>query len=591
MATPSPTARTADAEDLTVPVLIVGAGAAGARAAIALAERGFDPLVVSQRARDDAHTVWAAGGINAALGSRDPEDGWAHHAADTLREGHLLNHPRAVERMAQEMPERIRELAAWGMPFARTESGRIEQRYFGAQSYRRTCFVGDRTGRALLATLVARAQQLGVTYRDSLTVARLLSDGERVCGAIGCDGRTGRFVLIRTPTIVLATGGYSALYSRHTSRDDENNGDGVALALQAGASLADMEFVQFHPTGMVGERYGAAWDGHLVTEAVRGEGGRLYNACGDRFMAAHAPQQMELAARDVVARAIAREIGAGRGTAQGGVHLDVSHCDAATLQARLPATYERFQSLGTDIATDPMEVAPTVHYSMGGICADPDTGATEVSGLYAIGEAAAGLHGANRLGGNSLAETVAAGQRVGAHLAQVLAQDASEATLPADLPSRFQQERQALEALTAAGPQATALLTELRALMEQHAGILRDGATLQAGLERLTELRQRWHRSVAANAGGAPALEPALNLQFGLTLAEAILQAAIARTESRGAHYRTDCPHLDPAQQANLTVRLAGERLALAWKPVPAPSPEVQAALARGTQLDYHLLE
>ncbi len=290
-------------EVVTTPVLVIGAGAAGARVAIELAESGVEPLVIGKRDHGDAHTTWAAGGVNAALGSLDPEDDWTIHAADTFNEGHHLNDPDAVELTTREMPDRIRELEAWGMPFDRTADGDVNQRYFGAQSYRRTCFVGDRTGEAMLETLIERAQALDVPYRENVMITRLLSDGERVDGAVGFDMETGEGLLFRTNHVVLAAGGFSALYHRHSSRDDENNGDGQALALEAGARLMDLEFVQFHPTGMVGDRYGEEWDGRLVTEAVRGEGGRLYNAAGERFMERYSPDQMELDARDVVARA------------------------------------------------------------------------------------------------------------------------------------------------------------------------------------------------------------------------------------------------------------------------------------------------
>src|SRR6056297_3329644 len=315
---------------IDISVLVIGAGAAGARSAITLAEQGVDDvLVIGKRNHGDAHTTWARGGINGALGTHDPEDNWAVHAADTLNEGHFLNDPEKVETVAKQMPDRLRELDEWGMEYSRTDDGEIDQRFFGAQSFRRTAFAGDHTGESMLNTLVDRAQELEIPYRENVMITKLLSDGEQVHGAVGCDMDSGRFVLFNTGSIVLAAGGYAAIYNRHTSRDDENNGDGPALALDAGASLMDMEFVQFHPTGMVGGRYGEEWDGRLVTEAVRGEGGRLFNADvsageasggpgeaaspgGERFMERYSPAQMELDARDVVARAIDREVREGR---------------------------------------------------------------------------------------------------------------------------------------------------------------------------------------------------------------------------------------------------------------------------------------
>ena len=402
-------------------VLVIGAGAAGARTAIELAERGVeDVLVLGKRNHGDAHTTWARGGINGALGTRDPEDSWEIHAADTLNEGHFLNDPGKVETVTEQMPDRLRELDEWGMDFSQTEDGGIDQRFFGAQSFRRTAFAGDHTGESMLDTLVDRAQELSVPYRENVMITKLLSDGERLHGAVGFDMEAGEFLLFNAGTVVLAAGGYAAVYNRHTSRDDENNGDGPALAYDAGAELMDMEFVQFHPTGMAVDESDPEWEpwsGRLVTEAVRGEGGRLYNADRERFMERYSPDQMELDARDVVARAIAREITEERGTENGGVYLDLSHRDEAFIRERLPRMYERFQDLGVDMATEPVEVAPTSHYGMGGVAVD-EHGETSVDGLFAIGETMAGVHGANRLGGNSLAETVAFGVVAGERVAE-----------------------------------------------------------------------------------------------------------------------------------------------------------------------------
>ena len=315
-----------------VSVLVVGAGAAGARAAIELAEQGVDDvLVLGKRGHGDAHTTWARGGINGALGTRDPEDDWTIHAADTLNEGHFVNDPGKVETVTQQMPARLRELDEWGMDYSRTDDGKIDQRYFGAQSYRRTAFAGDHTGESLLDTLVGRARTLDIPYRENVMITKLVADGDRAYGAVGFDMDTGEFVVFNAGAVVLAAGGYAAIYNRHTSRDDENNGDGPALAYDAGASLMDMEFVQFHPTGMAVDEDDpewAPWSGRLVTEAVRGEGGRLFNVDGERFMERYSPDQMELDARDVVARSIAEEVAAGRGTENGGVYLDISHRDA-----------------------------------------------------------------------------------------------------------------------------------------------------------------------------------------------------------------------------------------------------------------------
>lgn len=581
---------TIDYETVSTPVLVVGAGAAGARAAIALAAEGVEPLVIGKRDHGDAHTTWAAGGINASLGSLDPEDDWTIHASDTLDEGHYINDPDAVELTAREMPDRIRELEEWGMSFDRTEDGQINQRYFGAQSFRRTCFVGDRTGEAMLETLVSRAQEMDIPYRENVMITRLLSDGTAVHGAVGYDMDSGEFVLFETEHVILAAGGYSALYNRHSSRDDENNGDGAILALEAGATLMDAEFVQFHPTGMVGERYGEDWNGRLVTEAVRGEGGRLFNADGDRFMERYSPDQMELDARDVVARAIAQEIEDGRGTDNGGVYLDISHREDDYIRERLPRMYERFQNLGVDITEEPMEVAPTAHYSMGGVDIDFETGESGVDGLYAVGETVAGVHGANRLGGNSLAETVAIGKLVGEHVAT---QTDGSHRLPDAQRALAEREFRSLARLEATDgtvrPQE--LLADLGDVLWTHAGILRDESSLRAGLRAVEDIRERTTDLRLEGGRTSRDFEFAVDLSFSLTLASALLKSALKRTESRGAHVRTDYPETDSEWQQNILVTAGETGLTLRTRGVAEPSPAVQDALDAGHELDYHHLE
>jgi len=579
-----------DYETVTVPVLVIGAGAAGARTAIELAERDVESLVIGKRDHGDAHTTWAAGGINGALGSLDEEDSWEIHAADTLNEGHFVNDPDGVETVTKAMPDRLRELDEWGMPFNRTDDGKIDQRYFGAQSFRRTCFVGDRTGEAMLETLVSKAQDLDVPYRENVMVTKLLSDGERVYGAVGYDMDDGHFVLFEADTVVLAAGGYSGVYNRHSSRDDENNGDGPALAYDAGARMMDVEFVQFHPTGMMGNRYGEDWDGRLVTEAVRGEGGRLYNTDGERFMERYSPDQMELDARDVVARAIAQEVREGRGTENGGVYLDISHREREFIEERLPRMYERFQDLGVDMAEEPVEVAPTAHYSMGGVDIDFDTGATGVEGLYAVGETTAGVHGANRLGGNSLAETVALGKVVGEHIATRTRIGAPEVP---DSQRRLAEEQfAALEAMGGDGSEdPETLLREVGDLLEEHAGILRDAETLEAGIEKLAELKER-AADLDAGERTSREFEYAVDLGYTLTIAEAVLRGAFEREESRGAHYRTDFDETSEAWRRNILYeRGAGSEMTLTTRRPGEPSEAVQEALDAGYELDYHQLE
>ena len=580
-------------ERVDVSVLVVGAGAAGARAAIELAERGVDDvLVLGKRGHGDAHTTWARGGINGALGTHDPEDSPAIHAADTLNEGHFLNDPEKVETVTEQMPDRLRELDQWGMAFSRTEDGELDQRFFGAQSFRRTAFAGDHTGESMLDTLVARAQSLEIPYRENVMITKLLSDGEACYGAVGFDMDSGEFLVFNAGTVVLAAGGHAAIYNRHTSRDDENNGDGAALAYDAGATLMDMEFVQFHPTGMAVDEDDpewAPWSGRLVTEAVRGEGGRLYNADGERFMERYSPDQMELDARDVVARAIAQEIAEGRGTDNGGVYLDISHREAEFIEARLPRMYERFADLGVDMAEEPLEVAPTAHYGMGGVRVDGH-GETGVDGLFAIGETMAGVHGANRLGGNSLAETVAYGVVAGERIAK-------RVDGPGAIPEVVLDDGVShLGGLAAmAGTDGTyeveTLLAELRDLLWDHAGILREEASLRAGLDGLGDIGRR-AADMDVGAVGSRSFEFAVDLGFMLTAAEAVLRGALERAESRGAHYRTDHPEAAPEWRHNICLDGADiGGMVSHTEPVGDPSEAVQAALDEGHELDYHQLE
>jgi succinate dehydrogenase / fumarate reductase flavoprotein subunit len=578
------------AELVETDVLIVGAGAAGLRAAIELARAGVDVLVLGKRRHGDAHTVWAAGGINASLGNVDPDDRWDIHAADTVGEGHFVNDPRAVEILAREAPERILELYDWGCPFSLTEDGELNQRYFGAQSFRRTCFAGDRTGEAMLGTLVAKAREEGVPYREDVYVTKLLKSGGRVNGAAAFDLRSGRRILFGARAVVLAAGGYTSIYRRGSSRPEENNGDAMALAYGAGAALKDMEFVQFHPTGMVEPE---EMDGRLVTEAVRGEGGRLYNAEGERFMERYSPERMELDARDVVARANYREIQEGRGTPEGAVLLDISHRDPGYIKERLPNMYEQFSEQGVDITAEPMKVSPTAHYGMGGIEVDPQSCATAVEGLYAVGESAAGVHGANRLGGNSLAETVVLGQILGEHLAETIG-DLPAAPLDGAAVREHLAALDALVSRTGTNDPAE-IIEELRGLVWDHAGIVRTADRLREGLDGLRSLRERAGDLEAPDGTSDLAgrwLERALDLGAMLVAAEAVVRGALAREESRGAHHREDFPEESDAWRKNILCARGDDGEMHLWtEPVAEVSPELQKALDEDYSLDYHYLE
>src|ERR1700756_1259369 len=396
-------------------VIVVGAGGAGLRAAIESSALGAKTALVCKSLLGKAHTVMAEGGIAAALAHVDPQDNWQTHFRDTMKGGQLLNHWRMAQLHAQEAPDRVRELERWGAIFDRTADGNILQRAFGGHTYKRLCHVGDRTGLEMIRTLQDRGVHMGFDVYMECTIVRLLTDGGRCAGALAYWRETGRFVVFKAKSVVMATGGIGKAWPI-TSNSWEYTGDGMALAYEAGAELMDMEFVQFHPTGMV---WPPGVQGILVTEAVRGEGGILRNKNGERFMERYDPKRMELSTRDVVARSIYTEVREGRGSEHGGASLNISHKPAAYVKQKLPSMYHQFKELAdVDITRGPMEVGPTCHYVMGGIRVDAETAESTVPGLFAAGEAAAGLHGANRLGGNSLSDLLVFGRRAGLAAAQ-----------------------------------------------------------------------------------------------------------------------------------------------------------------------------
>ena len=550
-------------------VLVIGAGAAGLRAAIAADQAGTEVMVVGKRDRKDAHTVLASGGINAALGTRDPEDSWEQHFADTLREGYYLSDPRVVEIMAREAPAAVLELAEWGCGFNRTPDGRLDQRFFGAHKYRRTCYAGDYTGRALLHTLVDKVDALDIPIVENHYVSRLLLSDGTCFGAFAFDLLTGERVAFEADAVVLAAGGHTRLWRRSSSRRDENNGDGMFLALEAGCRLADMELVQFHPTGMVAPE---EMVGTLVTEAVRGEGGRLLNADGERFMERYDPVRLELSTRDRVAFANYTEIMEGRGGPHGGVFLDISHRGKDHILEKLPRMYRQFLEYQMlDISQQPMEVAPTAHYSMGGVVVEPETHATDVDGLFAAGEITAGLHGANRLGGNSLGETLIFGRRAG-ESAAALSRDRR-----VQLRSRLAVEEadDDLRRLIRRGEQfARPLQRALRDTMWECCGVVRSEEGIDQGLARLADVAAAaGDVDVSPSSEGYADLAHALDLRGALATAEASLLGARERRETRGAHNRADHPRADPALRLNLVVSREDGGLRLRPEAV-APVPE-----------------
>ncbi|MFC7620325.1 L-aspartate oxidase [Microlunatus sp. GCM10028923] len=534
---------------ISTTVLVIGSGGSGLRAAIELAEQRVDVIVLGKRARLDAHTALAAGGINAPLATMDPEDSWQQHAADTIKESYYLADPRTVEIVTRGAEQGIRDLERYGMAFARENDGRISQRFFGAHTFRRTAFAGDYTGLEIQRSLLARAEQLEIPILDSLYVTRILVDDNTVFGAYGFDLADGSPALIHADAVILAAGGHTRIWRRTSSRRDENTGDAFRLAVEAGARLRDAELVQFHPSGIL-EPESAA--GTLVSEAARGEGGILRNGLGERFMERYDPERMELSTRDRVALAAYTEIKAGRGTEKGGVWLDVSHLPRETIMNRLPRVYQTLLDLQLlDITQHPIEVAPTAHYSMGGVRTRPDDHGTDVAGLYAIGEAASGLHGANRLGGNSLIELLVYGRITG----RAAADFAAARSVQRRSPGAVAAARSELEGLLGAdGPEnVRALQRALRTTMTEYAGVVRDEDGLTTGLAELAEIEERATKiGVHPDLAGYADLAHAYDLKASILAARATLESALERRETRGCHNRADFPDLDPSLQVNL---------------------------------------
>jgi succinate dehydrogenase / fumarate reductase flavoprotein subunit len=534
-------------ETVETDVLILGAGGAGLRAAVAAAEAGCRVLVVCKSLLGKAHTVMAEGGVAAAMHNVAYQDSWEVHFADTMKGGKLINDWRMAEIHAKESPDRVLELERWGAVFDRTWQGRIHQRPFGAHTYPRLAHVGDRTGLEIIRTLQDRAVHTnGVDVHMEVTVFKLLKAEGRIAGALAYKRADGSLILYRFAALVIASGGAGKMY-RVTSNSWESTGDGTALAYDAGAQLRDMEMVQFHPTGMV---WPAGVRGILVTEGVRGEGGVLRNKDGERFMERYDPDRMELSSRDVVARAINSEVLAGRGTPHGGAFLDITHRKPDFIKSKLPSMYEQFLKLAdVDITKQPMEVAPTIHYAMGGVRVEAETGASTVLGLYAAGEVASGLHGANRLGGNSLSDLLVFGKRAG-EAAAAAAKGNSKVTA-----AKLDQAQldQAIAELMAPldrpeGENPYQLQAEIQDVMTAHAPIVRDGPGMEEGLQKILQLGER---SRKCGTGGPsilafnPGWHTAVDLRSMLFNAEALLRSALARKESRGAHARSDHPETD----------------------------------------------
>jgi len=570
-------------------VLVIGAGGAGLRAAIEASAGDVRVGLVCKSLLGKAHTVMAEGGVAASLGNVDSRDDWMVHFSDTMRGGQYLNNPRMAELHAREAPERVRELEAWGALFDRTADGRILQRNFGGHKFPRLAHVGDRTGLEMIRTLQDHGIHQGIEVHMECTVLQLLKDGERVVGVLAYEREKGRFQVYRCGAVILATGGLGRAF-QITSNSWEYTGDGHTLAYDAGADLLDMEFVQFHPTGMV---WPPSVRGILVTEGVRGEGGVLRNSEGRRFMFDDIPdlysnstsddeeegwlytqgdkdarRPPELLTRDHVARCIVREIREGRGSPHGGVFLDIAWIAekldgaAAHIQRKLPSMYHQFKELaGIDITAEPMEVGPTTHYAMGGVRVDGDTQMSTVPGLFAAGECAAGLHGANRLGGNSLSDLLVFGKRAGEHAA-LFAREHGMGPIDEEVVERAAAA--ALEPFERADEGGSEnpyrIQEDLQVLMQANVGIVRNEGEMERAIEGIHELRVRAERSaVSGNREYNSGWHTALDLSSLLTVSEAVARAALSRRESRGAHFREDCPEKDAAAGQLNTLIKKGE--------------------------------
>jgi succinate dehydrogenase / fumarate reductase flavoprotein subunit len=581
-------------------VVVIGAGGAGLRAAVEASARGVKTALVCKSLLGKAHTVMAEGGIAAAMGNIYPEDNWKVHFRDTMRGGKLLNNWRMAQIHAQEAPDRVLELEEWGALFDRTKEGLILQRDFGGHRYARLAHVGDRTGLEMIRVLQQHAVHKGIDVYMECNLQRLLTDAGRISGAVGYWRESGRFILFKCKAVVLATGGGGKAW-KVTSNSWEYTGDGVTMALDVGADLLDMEFIQFHPTGMV---WPPSVRGILVTEGVRGDGGTLKNTRGDRFMFNYIPEFFkaetadtekeadawyedkrnnrrtpDLLPRDEVARAINSEVKAGRGTEHGGVFLDIaSRRSADYIRRRLPSMYHQFKELAdVDITKEPMEVGPTCHYSMGGVRVDADTTATTVPGLFAAGEVAAGLHGANRLGGNSLSDLLVFGRRAGLYAAEYVKAFKGAASVHPDQVDGCARELLApFENKGSENPYA--LHAELQDCMQDLVGIIRTESELKKALAIITRLKERSrHVKIEGNRQYNPGWHLALDLHSLLSFAETATLAAIERKESRGGHTRDDFPGTDSKfAKVSIVIRKKNGELVVSQEPLPEMPEELR---------------
>ena len=554
-------------------VLIIGSGSAGLRAAIEAHDAGADVLIISKSRKGDPHTVLARGGINAALGTMDPEDNWMVHAVDTLREGEFLADYERVEGLCKNAPDAVNELVNWGARFHREKDGRLTQRFFGAHTYRRTVFYEDWTGQEIIRVLIDQVRLRKIEIVDNVYITKLIKsdnlsgkrEATKITGALGIDFKKKEIVIFECKSLILAAGGYTRVYAVSSSRSFENYGEGMILAYEAGADLVDMEMVQFHPTGMVWPEKAL---GTLATEAIRGEGGILLNSKGERYMKNYYPERMELGPRDVVARATYNEILDGRGTQHGGVWLDVTHLSRQKIMDRLPTMYEQFKNInGIDISKDKMEVGPTAHYSMGGIVVDMKC-RTKIRGLFAVGEVISQIHGANRLGGNSLLDTIVFGKIAGFEAASFAKEEGERHKTEQSLLGLTVSNKKEFgddEIFIVKDP--ITFRNEIQEIMNHNAGIIREETRLQNGLKRILELKKEFYsKDNILKEFKIENEEVVLTLEVksSLVVSEAIIRSALIRQESRGAHYRSDFPQLDDEKwKVNIYCRAEGKEMVL----------------------------
>lgn len=538
-------------------ILVIGSGGSGLRAAIEAKLSGLAVTVLGKRSKDDPHTVLAAGGINASFGNLDKEDSWKLHFADTFLEGYQIGNPKLIETMAKEAPAAVKEIDEWGANLAKLDNGKFDQRFFGAHTYRRTCYSGDYTGLSIQNALLRKAKEIKIEIFDSEYVTDLLVEEQTCFGAVSFNIKSGERTVHLSDAVILCTGGHTQIWKRSTSRRKENNGDGMYLGLKAGCKLIDMEMVQFHPTGML---FPKDYEGTLVTEAVRGEGGRLFNGKGERFMQNYDIDRMELSTRDRITIANYLEITQGRNSPNGGVFLDISHREKDFILRKIPKIYRQFiESQSLDITKSPMEVAPTAHYSMGGIEINENDHSTNIKGLFAAGEVAGGLHGANRLGGNSLAEILIFGKIAGLK--------ASEYSKNLKFQKRSKGAihyaiREIDKQISSGKELAIPLQKELSIIMWEFCGVVKNGEDLKKGLYKIEELKSKLRDvEVRVDDNNFQDLVNIFDLQASITTGEATILSSLHREESRGAHQRSDHPEINKKELSNYKIKMNNNNL------------------------------